>query len=97
MLTPIRPQDEILSEVKEIVAANSKVGEITHFTCHYLNSRLFVEMEVTMSSDLKIKEATAIGKMLQADIHKSIHDIHYIDIHLEILQPKPSESGNESE
>ena len=80
--------------MQAIVKNYGQVESITHFTCHYLNRRLFVEMEVRMrEGSLRIDEASDIGKRIQAEVVSQIADIHHIDIHLEIFSNSPTEQN----
>ena len=87
-----RPQDQVRADVQEIVKKYPQVASITHFTCHYLNRKLFVEMEMRMKEEsLRIDEASGIGKKIQSDVVAQIPDIHHIDIHLELFEGSPTE------
>lgn len=84
-----RPQEEVKADIQKIIEDDERgyVKKITHFTCHFLNERIFVKMEVTIDKDLKISEASEVIKQLQSEILSKIVDIDHIDIHLELTEP----------
>jgi len=73
------------------VDKNEDVEKISHFTCHYLNGKLCVEMEIVIGSNMRINEVQEICRELQKDILRKVPAIHHIDIHLELqLHTPPS-------
>ena len=82
-----RPQEEVQADIQKIIDERDYIKKITHFTCHFLNERIFVKMEVTIDTDLKISEASDVIKQLQVEILSKIVDIDHIDIHLELAEP----------
>jgi divalent metal cation (Fe/Co/Zn/Cd) transporter len=82
-----RPQEQVQADVQKVVSSFEAVESLVHFTCHYLNRKLFVEMEIRMKQNsLQISEARIVAEHIREDVLRLIPDIHQIDIHLEILE-----------
>ncbi len=81
--TLMRPQNEIEADVRNVINTFPDIKELTHTTCHYLNKKLSIQIDISVDSNLHIFEASEIASRLRIEL-KKIEDIHAADIHLEL-------------
>jgi divalent metal cation (Fe/Co/Zn/Cd) transporter len=83
----MRPQNVVEADVRELLTRapfNTSVVALSHFTCHYLNGKLTVQLEVVFAGDLRISEARGIAKQLGDAIRQHVAGVHHADVHLEL-------------
>ena len=79
----MRPQSEIESDVKKMLAQIPEILGITHIYCHFLNQKLTVQVNILLDSDMRIKDAQKIAAVARRKIEE-INDIDDADLHLEL-------------
>ena len=79
----MRPQNEIKTDIQNIIEKNPQIVCISHMLCHFLKEKLAVELNIEVDLELKIFEAKQIASQLKTDLLK-IEDINEVDIHLEL-------------
>lgn len=62
----------------------SVIVGVTHFTCHFINNQLSVQMELVMSESLTISQAREVARKLDKAIRRSVKDVTAVDCHLEL-------------
>ncbi len=82
----MRPQSEIEADVRRVVSKFPSILGVTHFTAHWLNHKLAVQIEVVMSEDLKIVEARALASRVQSSLIEQISDVDDADVHLVYIE-----------
>lgn len=92
----MRPQVEIEADVMKVLQKPHFVEHIqglTHFTCHYVDGQLTVQMEVVMSQNIKIREAKQIALELNDEIRAHVEDVKRVDVHLELTREHIEQVG----
>jgi divalent metal cation (Fe/Co/Zn/Cd) transporter len=83
----MRPQREVEADVRLVLQVDEfsgKVLALTHFTCHFLNGRLSVQMELVMDPRLTISEAREVARELDGRVRAAVTDVDSVDVHLEL-------------
>lgn len=57
---------------------------LSHFTCHFIESELTVQLELILDHDRTIGEAGEIANKLAEALTAQIEDVRWADIHLEL-------------
>ena len=83
----MRPQQEVEADVRRVLQERRFEGQVlalTHFTCHFLHSRLSVQMELVMDESLTIADARAVARALDERVRMAVGDVDAVDVHLEL-------------
>ncbi len=78
-----RPRAALEREVREVAGSVDGVDGVTHLLVHFLGGRVTVEVNIRVDSDLRVRDAAAVGRALRARL-EAIADIAAADIHLEL-------------
>lgn len=85
----MRPQHLIERDVQHVLSdphssfAPHLLG-VSHFTCHWLDQQLTIQLELAFRTDLTISQAARVAEDIEATILEKIHDVNHVDIHLEL-------------
>lgn len=85
----MRPQHLIERDVQRVLSdphssfAPHLLG-VSHFTCHWLDQQLTIQLELAFRTDLTISQAARVAADIEAAILENIHDVNHVDIHLEL-------------
>ena len=83
----MRPQQEVEKDVRLVLQDarfQGSVVALTHFTCHFLNGRLSVQMELVMDPRLTIADAREVAQQLDESVRRAVKDVDAVDVHLEL-------------
>ena len=79
----MRPQSEIVADVKKVLNQTPEIIGITHIYCHYLNQQLSVQVNIMLDTEMRISDAQKIASTARTKIEQ-IKDIDDADLHLEL-------------
>lgn len=84
-LNLMRSQDEIREDISKILRERFPViTRETHFTVHYVEHHLTVQLEVCMDPRLTLQEANRIAREVKTVVESEVSDVDLLDIHLEL-------------
>lgn len=83
-----RSTKEVERDVRHILVHEDFlfIRGFTHFTCHFTELGLEVQLEVVMDSSLTIWQAQNIADILRKEIVRQVDDVVWADIHLELCR-----------
>eukprot|EP00808_Paulinella_micropora_P018446 g11813.t1 len=86
------PQSDMLMDIQDILAREQfrRIKGISHFTPHFIDGQLILQLELVMDADLRIGEAHQLSQELEKTIRLEIDYIAGLDIHAELLHNHPS-------
>lgn len=85
----MRPQSQIERDVRRVLDDPTQSWShhllgMTHFTTHWLDSRLTIQLELAFQPDLTIAAAGRIAQDIEATVLAKVSDVHKVDVHLEL-------------
>lgn len=82
----ILQQSDVEGEVREAVKGQfGEVVEVVAVTCHFLQQGAVVEVKVTMSPELTIRQGMDLAGEVRTSLKNTLHSIVEVDVQLELM------------
>jgi cation diffusion facilitator family transporter len=89
-LTLMREPSLIELEIRErLNRAVFEINDITHIQFHFLDSKLYVQIEITVDDSLRVREVNDIAKRIR-EITEKVRDVHRCEVYLDLDEGSPS-------